>query len=286
MVQGNVADLPQYVKLPQGDCLVSCPFAYLVAVVQTLLRFNTSGDGLPQPSLQRQTDLRSQLLDHLQRKSPPSKEIAFLQHAQASSLSLWFEQVGQLWLRPINDFSIPPEQVYNSLPAWKLLAGQFDRSQLQRNLNQQVVCIVPWGYSEAGVMQPGADNFPLPLAIAFWRALQDEAQDPATSTEPFFSGAEAQAYMIYSFVRQQFVTPIPDAWMILLAAIAGKASILKFGNAPFQGRRGTLSIALGIILYGAMALQLYISTALLFPWLLPSMMFWVYVKPKVRKEER
>ena len=66
------------------------------------------------------------------------------------------------WLRPIEDFSIPPNLVYNRLPAWELLANK------RPDLSGQVVIIGSGGYSEAGLTE-GSDNFKTPAAISYWQ---------------------------------------------------------------------------------------------------------------------
>ncbi|MGB8701856.1 MAG: CHASE2 domain-containing protein [Thermosynechococcaceae cyanobacterium] len=256
-LQGNVQAFPQYLRLPQDHCRESCPFAYLMAVVQRVVSLDPAPTGIPQPDLSNGEDLRTRLF-----RDGPALPV--------SPLAKLAESFGPLGLRPINDFSIPPDQVYEALPAWKLLTGQFDQTALAAHLSQQVVLIAPGGYSEAGVTKPGGDNLPMPLAIAFWQAL---LPDPDRSSESLgFPGGQAQAYMLHSFLRQQFVIPVPEAVMLLLATIAGKGVALGCGDRR-NPRWYTLGVGIGLVLYGWIGLQLYLSVGVLLPWLMPSVLF-------------
>jgi hypothetical protein len=60
----------------------------------------------------------------------------------------------QMWMHPIIDYSIPPERVYQPLPAWKFLESSA-ASLPQPPNHQPVVMIAPGGYGEAGVTEAG-----------------------------------------------------------------------------------------------------------------------------------
>ncbi len=69
-------------------------------------------------------------------------------------------------MRPIIDFSIPPDVVYDPLAAWQLLTKSEELTN--DRYDQQIIIIASGGYPQAGVT-PGEDNFPVPLAVAYWR---------------------------------------------------------------------------------------------------------------------
>jgi hypothetical protein len=83
--------------------------------------------------------------------------------------------------------------------------------------------------------------------------------------------------MVHHWLNRRLVTPIPDLWMIGIAVLLGKGTILAFGQiSPKQWKRIILLIvATGI--YGGVSLQLYITGGLLLPWLLPTVTFWTYL---------
>jgi hypothetical protein len=287
-LQGDVTALPQYLKLlpPGGDCRRSCPFAYLVAVVQQF-RQDPLKPSL-QPNLQSATDLRTQLFNYAEALSanhPHPQETHHNQLAQLAQLRVTpitaiSEQVGQLWLRPINDFSIPPTFAYQRLSAWQVLAEENTAlRQLSKHFPEQVIIISSGGYYEAGVEQPGADNFPVPWAVAFWRAFLATETDPekTVSHAQNFSGAEAKAYMISSLLRRGWITPIPDFWLVLLAAGFGKATTLWLAQSTNPAKTRWRWVSLAPLGYGILGLQIYISAAVLLPWFLPAITFWSYL---------
>ncbi|MEM1395486.1 MAG: histidine kinase, partial [Cyanobacteria bacterium P01_H01_bin.150] len=181
------------------------------------------------------------------------------------------------WLQPILDFSIPPNQIYETVPAWQLLeeSDTFLQSRSLKNLQQSIIIIAPGGYDEAGIAANGEDNFPLPAAVAYWRN-QQKSQDKRG-----FTGGEAHAYMTYHFLTHRLVIPIPDIWMILIAALMGKGLSLML----IQDKQRWFLITSGLtIFYSFLSLQLYISTALLLPWVLPSTTFWFYLLPQLKSK--
>lgn len=172
-----------------------------------------------------------------------------------------------MWLHPILDFSIPPAQVYQSIPAWQLLEGN---SLQLRNLQQQVVMIVPGGYGESGVFPDGEDKFSLPAAIDYWFK---QANPPVRRRR--FTGGETHAYMVHNYLQQRLVVPIPDLWLIGVAILLGKGMIITLNKR--QLRRALLMLLAGTAVYGLVGLQVYISGALLLPLVFPLVTFWTYV---------
>jgi hypothetical protein len=148
--------------------------------------------------------------------------------------------------------------------------------------------IAPGGYGQAGVSVAGEDNFPLPPAVSYWRSQTDPADQRSK-----FSGGEAHAYMIHHFLNQRLVVPIPDLWMVGVAALLGKATALaleqekgerkkgkgKFMRFVIPSKRGKwlLIMASTTAIYGLVSLQLYITAELLLPFLMPAATFWTYI---------
>jgi hypothetical protein len=78
------------------------------------------------------------------------------------------------------------------------------------------------------------------------------------------------------------VIAIPDLWMTGVAILIGKGTVLLWGQFPGQRRWGLMGLMGGTIAYGWLSLQVFVSAALLLPWLLPSLVIWGYVFPTVR----
>jgi CHASE2 domain/CHAT domain len=177
--------------------------------------------------------------------------------------------LGQEWLRPILDFSLPPDRVFLPLPARDLLDGK------RPEVIPPIVIIAAGGYKEAGLNGQGEDNFTTPLAIAHWRR-----QSPAGGR---FTGAEAHAYAVHHLLRQHRVVPIPDLWLMGIAAIAGQGVVL-FWQRRNPNRRASVMMGIAVTAgYGALGLQTYVGAHLLLPWLLPSVVFGLYILPSLRK---
>jgi hypothetical protein len=282
---GDMRFVMGYMKLGPGEHydVESLPFSYAIALAY---KENFESPHAPlHPQLKSQKDFLSQVKTHIQNKQKQSYTSLFSPASQLQPITAFSYQMGQTWLHPIMDFSIPPDQVYQRLPAWQLLRAQGDAPQL-RHLGKQAVMLVPGGYLEAGVSKEGEDNFPLPGAIAYWRN-----QPGSFDNSRIFTGGEAHAYMVHHFVTGRLVIPIPDVWIVPLAAFLGKVAVLALlppnrrrhmrkSFSPFRGESGRI-IVLGIATagYGLVSLQVYISSAILFPCLLPSAIVWSYALP-------
>jgi hypothetical protein len=278
-LSANIQGLPNYMRLPakEDDCEQVCPFAYLLSLVAAIQ--NGAIAHLPQPALNRTIDLKTDLLTSIWRSGVSSPQLQSLQRSHLHPITTWSGTLNQLWLRPIIDFSIPPDQVYERLPAWQLLETKTALRLV--NPSSQVVLIAAGAYGEAGVSAQNADYFPLPMALQFWRDRHHHSSlDSTLPTQ--FTGAEAHAYMIHHLLSQRLVVPIPDLWMVGLAAVLGKGLVLWQQSQQHRWTKknnryyalGCLSLPIG---YGLLGLQLYISTAILLPWLLPSLTLWGYV---------
>jgi hypothetical protein len=170
------------------------------------------------------------------------------------------------------DYSLPPDQVYQTIPAWQILADSEAVEQLSQT--SSIVIIAPGGYAEAG-LSPGADNMQLPKATRYWH--QQTARTSSTLT-----GAEAHAYMLHHYLADRLVIPIPDLWMIGLAALLGRGTVLLRQGRSIR-RQGIFQLVGATALYGVISLQVFISAAILLPWLFPSMVYWLYILPLCRK---
>jgi hypothetical protein len=270
--------IPPEALVPQSsEDLAPLPLSYLLAVAHRLIQNQNSLPAAPQPNLESNTDLQFQLLNYLNQSGLDSILPKPTRLQLLTRMSYLFKQ---MWLHPIIDFSIPPGQAYDSIAAWKLLEGETDPrllNQLQQ-LQDQVVLIIPGGYEEAGVTE-GEDNFNVPAAIRHWHLWQT----PPGSLEQI-TGGEVHAYMLYQFLTQRLVVPIPDLWMIGMAALLGKGTVLLFQERFRQQRsQWIILLASTTAVYGVVSLQLYLAAAILLPWFLPSITFWTYVLPELRR---
>ncbi|MCC5603809.1 CHASE2 domain-containing protein [Nostoc favosum] len=179
---------------------------------------------------------------------------------------------GQMWLHPIIDFSISPNQIYHTIPAWQFWENNSQDSTIF-NLQNQIVIIAPGGYGEAGMSKDGEDNFDLPPAVKQWRLYENP-----NNVNEVFTGGEIHAYNVHHYLNQRFIIPIPDLWMILLAAFIGKSLYFLIKKNPRLRSQFLLSLGAATAIYGILSLQIYLwAIAILLPWLLPSLTVWFYI---------
>jgi CHASE2 domain-containing sensor protein len=257
-LRGDIDLLTWYVEFPEeATCETTCPFAYLLALSHTINRGNSQPKPL-QPQLNNQGDFQ-QTIHHFLQENPAQKQVIASLAQQVQS---------PLDLRTILDFSIPPEQAYEKKPAFEFLKSTFPHIQ------QQVAIVAAGGYDGAD------DTFSMPLALRYWCGVEREQ----TCSE-FFTGGEAHAYMVHHLLSEHQVILIPDWWGILLAALLGKGTMLMLLKQK-QARRNRWGRGLvgATALYGWISLQLYISLLVSMPWFFPSVIFWVYILPVLRKE--
>jgi CHASE2 domain-containing sensor protein len=267
--------LPSYLRVPLAGSVehhIPLPFAYSLALAAQIQE--EAPEKAPQPDLQSQSSLMTQLGDYWQGQGEHyATQISERSHV--SSITLFSFWLRQTWLHPIIDFSLPPGQVYRSIPAWQLLEPDAASTY---NFQDMVVILAAGGYDEAGAL-PGEDNKDLPAAVRHWRFWK---RDGATSLE-IITGGEVHAYMVQNFLSQRLVVPVPDLWMVGVAALLGNATVLLGQNRGLSRRQGYLLLVGATAAYGVASLQLYISAAILLPWLLPSLTYWVYVLPVVNQ---
>lgn len=168
--------------------------------------------------------------------------------------------LGQMWLHPIIDYSLPPEQVYDTLSSQKAL----DVDSPPQLRPDQTLFIVP-NYAAAGIDQENEDNFRAPPAFRYWK-----------EGRRILTGGEYHAYLLYQYLNNRMVTPIPDVWMILLAAALGKSVRLLVPQASENRRRYWLILSGGSAFYALLSLELYASSvAIALPILSPLLVFWL-----------
>lgn len=215
-------------------------------------------------------------MESLERGKLPSKQIAFLHRLRLFPITTISRKFKQLWFYPVIDFSIPPHRAYQAIAAWQLLENA-DNALTSASVQQQVVLIGAGGYDQAGKNRQHSDNFPIPKAVDYWRSLETSHQNLSD-----FTGAEAHAYAIHHLLTRRLVVPIPDLWMVMTAALLGKGIQLVLIERRCWSRRWVL-VALGGATVGLalVGLQVYISAAILVPWLFPSATVWVYVLPTI-----
>ena len=284
--QGHINMVHWYMRLvpDENSNSAKMPLAYMLALAyhlnieaysqpsvaanQKLATGNQDSSQLPAPRLDSKTELFSEAIAYLNREKGLNYKTLFSPSSQLQPITSFSYDWGQMWLQPIIDFSVPPEYVYQHISAWQLLESEVNSPELQ-HLQQQVVLIAPGGYSEAGVIRDGEDNFRIPAALSYWFNQRRHKQ------RRYFTGGEAHAYMIHHFLHKRLVIPIPDLWTIGLAVLLGKGAALALAHR----RQAVCSILIGTTIYGLISLQLYITSAVLLPFVLPAATLSIYILP-------
>jgi CHASE2 domain-containing sensor protein len=246
------------------------PFSYLLAFAHQVQA---------NPQLNSQTDFFSQASHYLKSEKGLDAKTLFSRASQLQPITRFSYQWGQMWLHPIIDFSIPPERVYESIPAWQLLNDGADSPKLPY-LQQQIAIVAPGGYGDAGVLQGGKDSFELPAAVDFWFA---RASSPVQRHR--LTGGEVHAYMIHHFLNRRLVVPIPDLWLIGVAVLLGKLLAKISTNISLRKRHLWVMLIGGTGVYGLVSLQVYISAAILLPWVFPIVTVWTYAVPVLLRKK-
>lgn len=261
---GDIVGLPQYVRLSDiEDCDRSCSFSYLISITY-LLNQQPIKLNFPQPELKNRDDFQFRVFSKIKQQKIGNSEIAFLHQ---------FRKFNSTWLQPINDFSIPPNRVYNRIAAWDLLNRSSEELK-KLSLNKQIIIIAPGGYSEAGIDEAGEDNFSVPLGVKYWR----ERLAIESTNKNKFTGSEAHAYTIHHLLTRRLVIPISDFCLVILAALLGKITIFIIKKSRHKYQKWWLfGLASIIVIYPLMSLQTYISAGILIPWFLPSTIFGIYI---------
>jgi CHASE2 domain-containing sensor protein len=272
-LEGDISFFPWYLELLPTEAKTSeiYPFAYLLAVAYALNQESPSD--LPLPNLQSQIRLNASIINYLNRGKLHYQTIDFLRHIRLQPLTDFSQTFIQQWLHPILDFSIPPDSVYERLSACKLLGDCQGNGNVPNSFKNEVVVIIPGGYKGAGLDGKNEDNYTIPLAIGFWRGWDEEK----------FPGGEAHAYMLHHLLTQRLVVPVPDLWMILLAALLGKGMTLILQDNPKKRQQWVIRLGAATAVYIITSLQIYISIAVLFPWFLPTVLFWNSIRLALKR---
>ena len=262
-VHGNILLLPWYLELLPAattECKPpACPFAYQLA--------------LDFARIQSESDAVDETGEIATGTIPTSREQhwgaiwEWLSDLHLFPITQFASSFGQVWLHPIIDFSIPPNVAYQRVVAHDLLNPSAQKPLDVDAIQDAVVIVAAGGYQEAGLDEEGQYIFYLPLGISAW------------SKQISFTGGEAHAYMLHHLLTRHLVFPVPDVWLILLAAWLGKEVTIrtpKYGPGRRQNRLKGGGATLG---YGLFSLQTYVTFGIVLPWLLPSLMFWIYLGP-------
>lgn len=257
ILQGDIKIINWNVMLPETlNCRENCPFIHQLAIAHLLHPNPTS----PQPKITTATNLQDQVNQFLNQIDATDKSLLLLQSDTT------------LGLQPVIDFSLPPNYTYQSIAAWDFLERPLDDPTLKA-LQHQIVLIGSGGYDQAD------DNFPMPLAVKYWRSVNNQIarNDPFVRSQ-VLPGANVHAYSIHHLLSQHFLLPIPTLWMLGIAAILGKGATLQIARLKNHQQQQLIVLMAGsTLVYGFICLQGYVSAAIVLPWFLPSVLFWLYV---------
>ncbi|NER80927.1 MAG: CHASE2 domain-containing protein [Leptolyngbya sp. SIO1D8] len=247
-----------------------CPLPFLLALTarhqQTSPRVT--------PALTRQTPLRADLMAEIGTSKDPTLEA--ISQRRIAPITAFGGRLRQRWLRPILDFSLPPDRIFHRLSAYEVLEQASNAETTSAIANASVVIIGGVGYVEGGVDPLLSDISPNPPAIAYWR---QRGRD--NSQEQTFAGVEAIAYDVHHHLQAHLVTPIPALWLVGIALWVGSA-IALYGVPQLKTRQRGMLLLVGLTMgYGWLTLQAMISTSWVLPWLLPGATVWIYGLPSV-----
>jgi CHASE2 domain-containing sensor protein len=190
---------------------------------------------------------------------------------QPSAIAEFSYGLGQMWLHPVIDYSMPPDTVYRTMPAWRFLELSSQAKEMQ-DLSNQVLLIVPGLYDEAGVKTEGEDHYLMPPARRYWHNDGDK-----------MTGGEIHAYLIKHWLDRSLIYPIPDLWAVLATALVTKGILLYQSKLVYSKRGYTglgVCFAIGILL----SFHFYVVFQILLPILLPIVTVGFYLlSPVLRK---
>ncbi|NEP16644.1 MAG: CHAT domain-containing protein [Leptolyngbya sp. SIO4C1] len=244
---------------PESTDCQRCPFAYLLALAHRLQQAQLADSAVPQPQLNSRQPLQPRIAAYLAAVDDSADRFP---RAQSTRLPVMI------------DLSLPPNRIYHQIPAWQLLSAEATPSQLQA-LDYEVMLIAAGPYWQNPDMQVA------PLARAYWcqqgEVLLNLAAESAECHLQITHG-QFNAYMAHHWLRSHHVTQIPDWWMICLVALMAKCAGRRWPMLLLPQRRRRHQLAAGLMLLGLASLQIYVSLALLVPWLFPSLTAGFYLK--------
>jgi hypothetical protein len=119
---------------------------------------------------------------------------------------------------------------------------------------QQIEMTGPGADEHLGIAPNDPDRTYAPAALRYWQS------------RSWSTGEEAFACVIYHQLNHCLVISTPDLWMLGITILLGKGAKLR--NRLVLQKQHIIRFAAATLLYGFISLQLYISTAVLLPWLL------------------
>ncbi|MEL7038383.1 MAG: CHASE2 domain-containing protein [Cyanobacteria bacterium J06592_8] len=227
------------------------PLSYLLALAYT--------SSQSQPNLQQQNPV--QLTENL-----------FYNWMRPSVLTMMSYHFYQYWLHPIVDFSIPVEQVFDSISAKEFL--ETSPEKLQQQYQQPVIMIIPGGYSNAGLNKAGEDNLPPPPGFCYW-----QRQLNSQPTCRVLLGGEIHAFLFHHFLNQKPIISVPDLWLLWFFVVMGKGVALMIERSQPNPKKIVLLLIGGTLIYGIISLQMYASIQILLPVIIPTAILWIYLFP-------
>jgi CHASE2 domain len=253
VMQGNISSHKWFLPLPDKTqaCEKVCRFTYLLAASARLRQDPNTNF---QPQIKPKIPFQTQVVEALQQNPDQRK---FNQRSRSLPVTDFsYNLLGQYWLRPIYDFSISPDRVYETTSAKELLEESNNIKNVS-HIGQQVILITAGGYAESGLDAQHSDyrNDP-PSAMSFWTPKEEESPK-------IFTGGQANAYAIHHLLNQHFVIPIPDLWMLLVTGIVAKQLT------HIRSRNKWLLALLGGSSYSMIALQVYVAGHILIPIVIP-----------------
>ncbi len=176
--------------------------------------------------------------------------VTFLSHSVAS----------QQWLNPWIDYSIPTQQVYDSVSAQDFLS--------KNQKSYKITMIV-------ASSEEDQDPFLIPTAMI----------NHISTTNPpkLIAGGEIHAYQLYNLLHQGLIIPIPDVWAIGIVGIFSKLALTWIQILPNDKRishRGWGAIlVIGPLVSYVVILQIYITLGIMIPIVFPTLVYLSYWLP-------